>query len=475
MLVNFVLDFYRPRTAGGAARAVYDSRLSGLLAEPQGLFRTFAHTMDYQFGFRISETWFFRFLERAFLPLVLVWAVTLYALGSLVVVRPGEAAVIERWGAPRGMTAVPSDSAGWDAAPRPLGPGLHLKWPWPVETVRLLPRGRTRTVFVGFRVRSGEEADAKARELSRKVVSWDAEHVEDEIKYLRPMPETMEEAPPLAPPGAPEAEAAPPAPVRPAGGAVEEGPRPEGVAGATGRRPALVAAADLPDVLFLSGLFSLEWRVGPAPGDVYRYLYRMRDPEATLRLLFEREVTAYTAGANFWDLLAGEPEHAKERIFRRLREETARLGLGVELVALNIQNVHPPVGEVGKAYQAVLGAREQREALLYGGEVEAIRIEGLVESVFNEKVTEAEAYRHRRVAVSEAEAARFEQQRSADRAAPRVYRHREATAALEAGLAGARKVLVPEGVTVILDDTKILRPTGVEQALVREAAREQAR
>src|ERR1051325_5767391 len=37
-LINLVLEIYRPRVAGKVGRLLYDSRLVGLLAEPEGLF-----------------------------------------------------------------------------------------------------------------------------------------------------------------------------------------------------------------------------------------------------------------------------------------------------------------------------------------------------------------------------------------------------------------------------------------------------
>jgi len=71
MVVNFVLAFYRPRVAGEPRRVFYESRLLGVFCEPEGIIRSVAQTIDYQFGFRVSETWFYRLLGRIVLPLLL--------------------------------------------------------------------------------------------------------------------------------------------------------------------------------------------------------------------------------------------------------------------------------------------------------------------------------------------------------------------------------------------------------------------
>ena len=64
-LITLLLEIYRPRVKGKVERPLYDSRLVGLLGQPEGLFTTAAQALDYQFGFKVSETWFFRLFEKA--------------------------------------------------------------------------------------------------------------------------------------------------------------------------------------------------------------------------------------------------------------------------------------------------------------------------------------------------------------------------------------------------------------------------
>jgi hypothetical protein len=72
MLVTLLLEIYRPRVKGKVARPLYDSRVVGLLAQPESLFTTAAQTLDYQFGFKVSETWFFQLLQKN-LPCCWCW------------------------------------------------------------------------------------------------------------------------------------------------------------------------------------------------------------------------------------------------------------------------------------------------------------------------------------------------------------------------------------------------------------------
>ena len=63
-LIQLVLEIYRPRVKGKIERPLYESRLVGLLGQPEGLITTAAQALDYQFGFKVSETWFYRCSSR---------------------------------------------------------------------------------------------------------------------------------------------------------------------------------------------------------------------------------------------------------------------------------------------------------------------------------------------------------------------------------------------------------------------------
>ncbi len=135
MILRIVFDFYRPRIHGQINKPPYQSFLLGLLAEPQGILKATAHSLDYQFGFKISETWFYQFLEKIIAPVILFQIVTLYLLSCIVVVSPDEVAVLEHFG-------VPSKKAGL------LKPGIHFKMPWPIEKIKVVQIKRVRSVYI---------------------------------------------------------------------------------------------------------------------------------------------------------------------------------------------------------------------------------------------------------------------------------------------------------------------------------------
>jgi len=100
MLITLLLEIYRPRVKDEIVRPLYDSRLVGLLAQPEGLFTTAAQALDYQFGFKVSETWFFKLLQKNLALLLLAQLAVLLLSTCVVFIDAGEQAVLERFGKP---------------------------------------------------------------------------------------------------------------------------------------------------------------------------------------------------------------------------------------------------------------------------------------------------------------------------------------------------------------------------------------
>ena len=138
--LNVVLDIYRPRIKDQYKRSAFDSRLLGIINEPGKIFHTAASTIDYQFGFKVSQTWFYKLLEKAVMPLLLFGFVALYSLSCVVIVSPNEQAIIEHFGDP----VKDSDVV------RIFGPGLTFKWPWPIDIAYKYPTKKISEITIGL-------------------------------------------------------------------------------------------------------------------------------------------------------------------------------------------------------------------------------------------------------------------------------------------------------------------------------------
>lgn len=159
-VATLVFEIYRPRVKGRVARALYDSRFVGVLAQPEGLVATAAQTLDYQFGFKVSETWFYAAFKQAARWVFLLQLAVLLLSTCFVFVDPGEHALLERFGRP---------VAGREV----LAPGAHLKWPWPMDQVYRFRTEEIQTLSVGFT----PEPD---KDHAETVALWTVAHTKEE-------------------------------------------------------------------------------------------------------------------------------------------------------------------------------------------------------------------------------------------------------------------------------------------------------
>ena len=158
-LATLVFELFRPRVKGKIARPLYDSRFVGLLTQPEGLVVTAAQTLDYQFGFKVSETWFYQAFKQGARWMFLLQLAALLLSTCVVFIEPGEQALLERFGKRVEGRAV-------------LDPGAHLKLPWPVDKIYRYRTEEIQSLNVGS-VPEKEEHESR-------IALWTAGHPHDE-------------------------------------------------------------------------------------------------------------------------------------------------------------------------------------------------------------------------------------------------------------------------------------------------------
>jgi len=167
MGLTLVFEVYRPRIRGkGAQHALYESRIIGLLSRPDSLFTTAAHALDYQFGFKVSETWFYQFLQRSIAWIVLLQAGLLWLSTTVVFIDPGEQGLYERFGKPQGEV---------------LGPGAHFKAPWPIAAIHRYRTSQVQSFVIGV---VPNDESAPPDEYATDVVQWSVSHAKEEYNML---------------------------------------------------------------------------------------------------------------------------------------------------------------------------------------------------------------------------------------------------------------------------------------------------
>ena len=230
-------------------------------------------------------------------------------------VEPAEVAVVQRFGAVRDD----------------LAPGLHLRWPSPIEAVTKLRPAEVRLVEVGFRTPPEERLkaldaarldQAKLRRTAGvsagdSAMTWAAAHA-DGVQRL-----------------------------------------PEESLYATG------------DGNLVEVFATVRYRVR----DPRRYLFAARDPDALVRRAAEAAFRELAAGQVYLDLLTATRGDFERRAAARLLERLPAAGdeLGVEVLGLTVHDLHPPQ-EVVSAYHAVAEAIQRRDKAVNDAHAEAARI-----------------------------------------------------------------------------------------------------
>ncbi|MSR44126.1 MAG: hypothetical protein EXS15_02045 [Phycisphaerales bacterium] len=137
ILLNLILNVYRPRKRLELSRPAFDSKLLGLAAAPDSIVRSINEAVNYQFGFDITSSWGYQLLLRSCLRLAVLGIVILLLMSTIVVVQPGEQAVRLRSG--RVIGDVAQGSLVW-------------KWPWPFESVERFDVAQIRSLVLGSKL-----------------------------------------------------------------------------------------------------------------------------------------------------------------------------------------------------------------------------------------------------------------------------------------------------------------------------------
>ena len=395
---NLVLDAFSPRIRGRYRRAPFESRLLGLFSEPGGILHTFAQAIDYQFGFKVSDTWFFKLLSRTFIWLFLAMVATLFLITSLAIVPSGNVAVLERFGRPLDFE-------------HPLSAGLHLKWPWPIDDIRLFPVEQLQTVDVGFTRKAPIIDERTGRETPDLTpILWTKEHWKEEHPFMVAF--SISEQP---------ADAA----VRESDAAVRESEM-------LSDEP--VARNDF-DMLVVA--FVVHYRIV----DIEKYGYDYADPRTLLEAVCNRQVVHFCAESNIENLLGPGRHKTSDALKGLIQKQVEDYGLGVKITFVGLESVHPPI-DVAPSFEKVVAALQEKQAKVLKSYGESNATISMARGKSAERIYRARAYASERSQLARAGAERFARQLEAYRKGKNVYLWREYLSVLDEMLPDMRKYII---------------------------------
>ncbi|MGB9601227.1 MAG: SPFH domain-containing protein [Limisphaerales bacterium] len=377
-LLTLLLEIYRPRVPGAVARLLYESRLVGLLSKPEGVLATAAHALDYQFGFKVSETWVYKFFRNALPQLLLAQLLAIELSTCIVVVEVGEKGLWERFGKPVGDGIVE--------------PGIHFKLPFPIDTIRRFRTEQIQTFIAGMEHKEeGEKGEKK--HAHKKVLLWTVQHTtKDPFLLLVASREESSQTP------------------------------------ETGRRS--------PPVNLLAASIPVQFQVI----DLYAWAYNHSDPENLLKHIATRELVQFLLSADYDEILSRKRLEASEVLKERIQKRVDELKLGVKIIHLGMNDLHPPV-PIASAYEQVVSSKQKQEATILAAKSHSIQTNAMALAEAVKKTNNAVAVSHRLQEISRAQSIAFTNRLAAYLSAPEVYKQRAYLEALVRGSEKARKYI----------------------------------
>ena len=315
----------------------------------------------------LEQTWgWFWTRRRTWISMAMVVFLAAYAMSGWTAIGPGEAGVLQRFGRYRAT----------------LGPGLHVRWPYPIEQVRPLAPDRIRSLEIGFRSAIRPQVEN---------LSWEASHdrqrndpIEDEALLL------------------------------------------------TGDRRYLELAATLQ--------YAID-RDDPEAGR--RFLLGVADGESAVRSLAESAVREVIGRRDLLNLLTTGRSEAEEAAAELIQKGILTYGFGLVVRRVSFQDIHPPLG-VLDAYRDVSRANSDRQRRINEAGAYRDRVVTEARGQSQKLRNAAEADRSRRVALASAEAHRFATLHEARGYSPALTDFRLFWKMVAESLAGRDKLILDE-------------------------------
>ncbi len=187
--------------------------------------------------------------------------------------------------------------------------------------------------------------------------------------------------------------------------------------------------------------FTVQWKIS----DAGRYLFEIRDPEATVKIAAESAMREIIGRTDFQPALTEGRGEVEAQAKTLLQEILTEYQAGIEITELKLQDVQPPPPVID-AFNDVQRALQDRDRLR--NEADAYRNDILprARGEAQRVVQEAEAYKERLVNEADGEAQRFVSVYEAYRQNPEVARRRMYLETMQGVLSASDKVILDRSV-----------------------------
>lgn len=185
--------------------------------------------------------------------------------------------------------------------------------------------------------------------------------------------------------------------------------------------------------------FSVFWVISDAP----KFLFNVRNPEATIRALAESAMREVIGRSELQPILTGARQTTETAVQDLMQKALNEYNAGVQITQVQLQKVDPP-NQVIDAFRDVQAARADQERVQNEARAYANRVVPEARGEADRMVQAATAYRERVINEAQGQAARFTAVYEEYRKAPDVIRQRIFLETMERVYSGAEKVIIDQ-------------------------------
>jgi membrane protease subunit HflK len=369
-LLFIALSFYTSKDRQESIPA-YESRLMMLVYNFDNLVSTIQNALEYQFGYSISKEMLRTAFRDKFLKFVLLVMGAFLCMSSFVRVEQNEVAVLERFGSISGEL---------------LTPGLHFKYPYPIETVRILRPGVVRELFIG--------AELKEKP---KIVVWQLPHYKNMNQFLLANKNNY-------------------------------------------------SSRDISSYIsVLNAVMGVQYSIKTDSASVFSYLYDNNNPVETLENISKSAITNIFAHSDTIEVMSNSRTKVVAELKQFIEKRVKELNLGIDIHSVNLFDIHPPTGDVAEAFQNVIGAQEEKKSLELDAIIYKYRKIPSAEVKGTSKLLEAKAQVYKKQLIAKGESIRFKQQARLYDLSPQYFYISEYLTIFDKYISGVRKIILPAG------------------------------
>ncbi|MFC2123356.1 FtsH protease activity modulator HflK [Bacteroidota bacterium] len=161
--------------------------------------------------------------------------------------------------------------------------------------------------------------------------------------------------------------------------------------------------------LMLTGdlnLAEVEWVVQYRVDDAYKYLFKVRNPESTLRDISEAAMRQIVGDRTVNEVLTVGRTEIGSRLEELIQNICREYSMGIKIEQVVLQDINPPE-PVKAAFNAVNEAQQERETLINQAKSEYNKVIPKASGQAEETIQKAEGYATERVNNAKGEVARF--------------------------------------------------------------------